>query len=122
MSSIENQVKLRFPELFCHLEENEVEFLACFSHYLLTFFLYDTPLEIGLRIFDLFLLEGERVLAELIIKTLALKEEKILALVSQDLLYFLRKKIVKECFEEFSFNTLFSCKKIEKIDIGAARK
>lgn len=122
MSSIENQVKLRFPELFYHLEENEVEFLACFSHYFLTFFLYDTPLEIGLRIFDLFLLEGERVLAELIIKTLALKEEKILALASQDLFFFLRKMIVKECFEEYSFNTLFSCKKVEKIGMGLVGK
>jgi hypothetical protein len=95
MDSFNHQVKRRFFELFAHFNAQDVELTSCFSQYFLTIFLYDTSTQIGLRIFDLFLFEGEKVLFDLLFKILALKKEKLLELQSQDLFYYLRKRIVK---------------------------
>ena len=45
--------------------------------------------------------------------------KKILLLGQQDLLFYLRKKLVKECFEEFNLSTLFSPKQLEDFEIDA---
>ena len=119
MLAMRDYLEKRLPEISQHLENEEIELIACFSQYFITLFLYDTPTNIGLRIFDVFLLEGERVLFELLYKMLDLKKEKILLLTQQDLLFYLRKKLVKECFEEFSLSTLFSSRKLEDFELDA---
>ena len=108
MIAMKKEVKKRFLDLHQHFKEEEVELLVCFTHYFITIFLYDTPTNIGIRIFDMFLLEGEKILFDLLYKMLALKRSKILELTSQDLNQYLRKRLVKECFEEYSLTTLFS--------------
>lgn len=118
MRIIKKEVKKRYIDLYFHFKREDVKLIACFSQYFLTIFLYDTPTSIGLRIFDIFLFEGERVLFDLIYRMLALKKEKLLNLQSQELFGYLRKRIVRECFEEFNLSTLFSSRRVEDIEMG----
>ncbi|OMJ67037.1 hypothetical protein SteCoe_35903 [Stentor coeruleus] len=118
MKIMKKEVKKRFPDLHQHFEEQDLQLLACFSQYFITVFLYDTPTNIGIRIFDVFLLEGERVLFDLLYRMLAFKKVEILELKSQDLYMYLRKKLVKECFEEFSLGTLFSTRRQEEREMN----
>jgi Rab-GTPase-TBC domain len=108
MAAVKKEVKKRFPDIHKHFEEQDIQLLACFSQYFISLFLYDIPSNVGTRILDIFLLEGEKVLFNLLYKMISLKRSKILLLNSQDLLYYLRKKLVKECFEEYNLSTLFS--------------
>ena len=59
-----------------------------------------------MRIFDLFLLEGEQAIVDLLIGTIELKTEKILELNEIFLMNYLRKDMIKECFEENTINGL----------------
>lgn len=101
-------VRLRFPDLSDHLDHNDLTLVSCFAQYMVTIFMYDTPFSISVRIFDLFLLEGEKLMHRLLSKMLELKREKILQLNSLELYQFLRGRMVKECFEEHHLSTLFS--------------
>jgi hypothetical protein len=118
MYVMKNEVKKRFPEVSRHFKGQDVQLIACFSQYFITIFLYDTPISIGLRIFDVFLLEGEKVLFELIYKMIGLKKNKILELTSQDLFVYLRKRMIKECFEEYNLSTLFSAHRQEDLELS----
>lgn len=119
MLAMKVEVKKRFLDLHKHFKNQDIQLLACFSQYFIGIFLYDTPTNIGVRIFDVFLLEGERMLFELLYKMLEIKRRKILDLSSQELYVYLRKKIVKECFEEFSLATLFSLGRQEDLEMDA---
>ncbi|CAG9333150.1 unnamed protein product [Blepharisma stoltei] len=101
-------IKSRFPDLSKHIDENDLTLVSCFAQYMITIFLYDTPFDISVRIFDLFLLEGEKLMHRLLSKMLELKREKILELQGVELYQFLRGRMVKECFEEYHLSTLFS--------------
>ena len=115
--AMEKEVKKRFLDLHRHFKEQDIQLLACFSHYFITIFLYDTSYNIGIRIFDIFLLEGEKIIFDLLYKMLSLKRAKILELLSHDLYTFLRKKLVKECFEEYSLNTLLTPGSQEELEM-----
>mmetsp|Transcript_15004 Transcript_15004/g.15021 ORF Transcript_15004/g.15021 Transcript_15004/m.15021 type:complete len:135 (+) Transcript_15004:526-930(+) len=101
-------IKSRFPDLSKHIDQNDLTLVSCFAQYMITIFLYDTPFDISVRIFDLFLLEGEKLMHRLLSKMLELKREKILELQGVELYQFLRGRMVKECFEEYHLSTLFS--------------
>lgn len=80
--------------------ENDVTILMCFGQFLISIFTYDAPLEISVRIMDLFLLEGEGVLFNVIFTLVQLKREKILATDGSELYTYLKKEMLKECYEE----------------------
>ena len=73
---------------------------ATFSAQIITAFLYDLDFDLAMRIFDLFLLEGEQAIVDLLIGTIELKTEKILTLKEIHLMNYLRKDLIKECFAE----------------------
>ena len=108
MYAMTKDVKKRYPDLHKHFKQQEVILMAVFSQYFIALFLYDIPTNIGIRIFDVFLLEGERVLFNLLYKMLGLKRNKILELEAQDLFMYLRKRLIKECFEEYPISSLLA--------------
>ena len=111
---MEKYIKKHYPDLHRHFKEQDIQLLACFTQYFITLFLYDTPIHIGIKIFDLFLLEGERVLFKLLYRMLGIKMNIILNLESQELYIYLRKRLVKECFEEFNLSTLLTSERQEE--------
>jgi hypothetical protein len=108
LESLGRQIKQRLPEVHRHFLNEGVELMICFSQYFITLFMYDTPLDMSHRIMDLFLLEGEHVLFNLVLKMILLKKEKILGLAAQDLYTYLRYRLVRDCYDEFHLATLLA--------------
>lgn len=108
LESLSRQIKHRLPEVHKHFLTEGAEIMICFSQYFITLFMYDTPIPMSMRIMDLFLLEGEQVLFNLIIKMLLFKREKVLALNGQYLYTYLRSRLVRECYDEYHLATLLS--------------
>lgn len=108
INNTQKTLKARFPDVLDHIEENDFTLVSCFSQYMVTVFHYDTPFNISVRIFDLFLLEGEKLMDRLLSKMLELKRPKILSLTGLELYQYLRGRMVKECFEENHLSTLFT--------------
>eukprot|EP00826_Nyctotherus_ovalis_P004630 TRINITY_DN11014_c0_g1_i6.p1 TRINITY_DN11014_c0_g1~~TRINITY_DN11014_c0_g1_i6.p1 ORF type:complete len:183 (+),score=29.94 TRINITY_DN11014_c0_g1_i6:48-551(+) len=72
-------LKRHLPNIFSHLVELGLEFSGLFSHIFLTGFVYRTPIKLATRIFDLFIVEREKVLIATTISMLRIMERKILA-------------------------------------------
>ena len=68
------------PQLLDHLESEDLSMAAAFSPVFITLFIYCTPLDIATRIFEYFLLDGERSLLKFLFRMLYYKREKILSL------------------------------------------
>jgi len=117
INKLTKQVKLRHPDLWEHLAKHDLSFLSCFTQYLITVFLYDIPKDISVRVFDLFLLEGERVLYDLLLKMLYVKKARIMQLEGQELYLYLRSRMVKEVFEESHLRTLMSFSDTEEFEM-----
>lgn len=72
-------LKRRLPNTFSHLAKLGLEFSGVFSHIFLTGFVYRTPMKLATRIFDLFIVEREKVLIGTAVNMLRMMERKVLA-------------------------------------------
>lgn len=72
---------------------------ASFSSQLIALYTYDTTFEVSTRIFEMFLLQGDRVIIDLIASLLDLKWEKLLELEDLDLMNYLRKDLITEALQ-----------------------
>ena len=80
MEDLRRHLKSKNKQVYNHIEKDEVATVeACFSSQIITLFIYDNDREKVFRIFELFLLEGEQVLIDLIASMLSLKKQKILS-------------------------------------------
>lgn len=79
---------------------------AAFSSLFITLFVYDLPKEEAGLVFELFLLEGEKVLIKLLIRMIRYKQKAILALHEFELLKYIRSDMIKECLREKSLKEL----------------
>jgi hypothetical protein len=67
---------------------------------------YDLPQDVAVRVFELFLLEGERLLIKLLMRMIKLKQKKLLTLYELDLLRYIRSEMIQECLKEKSLKEL----------------
>ena len=94
------------PEILYHIESQDLSLAAAFSPVFLTLFIYHIPLPVGIRILELFIVEGESALIRVLLKMLDLKRDKILILYEHALLNYLRSEIVLECIDDISLDNL----------------
>ena len=80
---------------------------------IITSFIYDLPFDVAKVIFELFLLEGEQAIVDILVGTITLKAEKILELADIELMNYLRKKLVQECFVEYSLAELIPKQRVK---------
>ena len=120
MQDLGKYLKKKNKEVYQHIEKDEVATVeACFSSQIITLFIYDNDREKVFRIFELFLLEGEQVLIDLIASMLNLKKSKIVTLSDLDLMNYLRKDMVHECFNENSLQELLREKNIVNLTFSS---
>jgi len=62
--------------------------------------LQDSYPEIARDIFDVFLIDGEKVIFTLLLKFFTLKNDKLLTLEDNDLMKFMKEDMPKECLQE----------------------
>ena len=80
---------------------------ASFSSLFITLFVYDLPPEQALRIFEVFMLDGETLLVKFIVRMIKLKEKKILTIFDTvELLKFIRSDMISECLQEYPLSKL----------------
>ena len=57
-------------------------------------------------LYDMFLLKGQPLIEQILVKMISLKEEEVMQIGDPDLLSYLRTDIFRECFQEYSLATL----------------
>lgn len=76
---------------------------AAFTSQLITLFIYDAPLPIATRIFEMFLVEGEQVILDFIAGLIEMQYAKIIMMEETELMEFFRRDILIETFKSKSF-------------------
>jgi hypothetical protein len=79
---------------------------AIFSSIFITLFVYDVPHSVATRIFELFILEGEKILLSMLYKMIKIKQKKLLSLKHIDLLHYMREGMIMECIKEVPLEEL----------------
>jgi len=72
------RLKKEVPRVYKHFKKEDINVMEMFSHVFFTAFVYKTPLELSVRIFDIFLLDKEEALISTLVKIIKLMQEKIL--------------------------------------------
>ena len=78
-NSLEASLQRKFPEVLAHLQESFIEIYGTFSPHFMTLFIYSTPIEISTRLFEIFIIDGENALVNLLLKMIELKTDELLA-------------------------------------------
>jgi hypothetical protein len=108
------------PLLLSHLETNDVTMHAAFSPFLLTLFVYQTPLSLAVRLIDIFLIgmtsfltdvDGEEYIINLIKSLVLCSKKKLFSLENIDLHDFIRKDLIKSCVESEGIKVLLDFNK-----------
>ena len=76
---LSKEIKRRLPDIYAHLKMLEVDLVGLFSHVFLTVFVYRAPFQLAVKVFDLFMLEKEKVLIAATVNMLRIMKPKILA-------------------------------------------
>ena len=81
---------------------------ASFSSQFITLFIYDNDFSAATKVFELFLLDGERVLVETLAGMVMHKRQKLLQMEDLELMNYLRKDMVQECLTEMSVRQILT--------------
>ena len=111
LNLITTALECAFPEVYDKLiEQNDIDLTPIFTNTVASMFIADlqtvNPL-IASHIFDVFLIDGEKVIFTLITKFIMLKEQKILELKDDDVLPYMRYHLPEECLKEHTMPELF---------------
>jgi len=106
--TLEKRMKIQHPEVLRHLLNNEMITEGTFAAHFMTLFVYLTPIEIATRLFELFVIDGESALVEVLLRMIGLKKAKILSLADGDLIKYMQRGMIIECTEEFPISALFN--------------
>ncbi len=79
LKTLSKEIKARLPDVYAHLKKLEIDLAGLFSHIFLTVFVYRTPFDLAVKIFDLFMLEREKILIAAVINMLRIMKDKIIS-------------------------------------------
>ena len=80
--------------------------VSAFSPLFITLYIYKAPLAVATRIFETFLVGGDAALIKILFKMMAHKRRKILSSFDVELMDFIKKDMVVECFNELTIEEL----------------
>lgn len=91
------------PEILDYIEnkfEDDI-FSAMFSHYFISIFSYNVPLEYANRIFDFFWLMEEKIIIDSLIHLLNINKKKILKMELEELIPYIRGELVSDTISNY---------------------
>lgn len=111
LDTLSRDIFLQLPEVAEHMLREDVGLATAFTQSLLTICSCDLPFDLAVRVMDLFIIEGEKVLLGLILSTLRIKRTKLMQLraevsAMQELFAYLRTGLLVECHRELGAITL----------------
>ena len=107
LADLEAYFKVYCKSVYRHVLNDEfASWEASFTSHLITLFICDNEFEHALRVMDLFMLEGEQILVDILATMVQIKKQKILQLDELELMDYLRKDMAAECFAEYPMDKL----------------
>ena len=110
IETVEQKLLLDYPQLAAHLEEQCFTVGAAFSPLFITLYIYQIEHQYAMRIFEFFLLDGEKGLLNVLYRMLDFKCDKICSLTEMQLMVYLRTDVIMECIQENGISALFEYK------------
>ena len=107
IENVEHKLNQDYPELAKHLEDQCFTVGAAFSPLFITLYIYQIEHQYAMRIFEFFLLDGEKGLLNVLYRMLDLKGAKICTLTEMALINYLRTDLIMECITEQGITCLF---------------
>ena len=107
---VEQKLITDYPLVEKHLKECDITIGAAFSPIFITLYIYQIEHQYAMRIFEMFILDGENSLLRVLYRMLDLKGEKICQLREVELMIFLRTDIINECIAEHGIASLLDGK------------
>jgi hypothetical protein len=90
------------PEILEYFDSFEDEiFSAMFSHYFISIFSYNVPLEYANRIFDFFWLLEEKIILDSLIHLLNINKKKIMSMELEKLIPYIRGELVSDTINNY---------------------
>jgi len=97
----ENLLREEQPDVLEHMESSGVTVHSAFTHLFLTLACQNSPVEFSVRIIDVFLLQGDKVLFDVLLKVITVCKKDIMGLRDEKLFQFFKKDIMFVCFEKY---------------------
>ena len=99
---LQTNIKQQLRDLYAYFQKvNLDEYLGIMiTHYFLTLFTYECPLELSLRIIDLFWVYEEKVIFDIVVVLLKSKQEKLMTMDKEDIMVYLKKNLVFDVIKE----------------------
>ena len=104
---LDDTLQKDYPHISKHLEEQDFTIGAAFSPLFITLYIYQIEHSYAMRIFEYFILDGDKALMNILYRILDLKGHKICELVEMELIQYLRTDIINECIEDCGVSSLF---------------
>ena len=100
---LKNKFKNKLKDLYDYFKQiNFVDYLdILFTHFFLTIFTYNVPIELSARLFDLFWNFEEKVILDTIINIIFLQKEKIKKKNTEELIIYLKNDLVFDTVAEY---------------------
>lgn len=108
LTSLDQQVEKRLPEIYAHCLAQNTKPAEPFIQFFVSIFCTDCPLDMSIRILDVFIHEGDHVLFVVILRMLQAKRGVILGLEGGELHTYLRKRLAEECCQELGLEFLLT--------------
>jgi len=108
LTSLNQQVEKRFPDIYAHCQAQSIEPAQPLSQFFISIFCTDCPLDMSIRILDVFIHEGDHVLFVVILRMLQAKRGVIVGLEGAELYNYLRKRLATECCQELGLEFLLT--------------
>ena len=107
---LQTKIKQQLKELYAYFKKvNLDEYLGIMiTHYFLTLFTYDCPLDLSLRVIDLFWVYEEKVIFDIVVVLLRLKQDKLMTMDKEDIMVYLKKNLVFDVIEEKGIDFIMS--------------
>ena len=107
INDLEEYLRRKCRTVYLHMQQQQVATMAAsFSSQLITLFIYDMPFDAAIRVFELFLLDGEQVLVDLLAGMIQHKKSTICGLHDLELMTYLRKDLPQECLKEMQISEI----------------
>ena len=100
IDEVEQKLIVDYPDVDKHLRDSDFTVGAAFSPIFITLYIYQIDHAYAMRIFEMFILDGEQALLRVLYRMLDLKGKKLCTLEEVELMMYLRTDIINECIQE----------------------
>ena len=116
LADLENHLKLHCRTVYRHVQCDEfASWEASFASQVITLFICDYEFEHACRVMDLFMIDGEQILVDILANMVQIKKKKIVQLDELELMNYLRKDMAVECFAEYPMSKFLGPKPLVEL-------